>query len=134
MRREKSVVADDAAPDIEDSVISLFDLAVTKDKLLGRPSGGTMQFIRTLYQAEAYTELIVQRFRVITNYIEPTAFHRAFRTEGAHNHVATGPDGPSDLANIRIAVIPRSEKMKHCAIVPNVVRAGLQRGACYVGY
>ena len=113
---------------------SLFHLAVTEDKLLGCPSRGMMQFIRTLYHAKAYAKLIVQRFRVVTNYIQTTAFHRAFRTKGAHNHVAACPDGPSDLVNIRITILARSKKVKHCAIMPNVVRARLQRGACHVGY
>ena len=76
----------------------------------------------------------MQRFRVVTNYIQTTAFHGAFRTKGAHNHVAAGPDGPSDLANIRITILARSKKVKHCAIMPNLVRARLQRGPCYVGY
>jgi hypothetical protein len=80
-----------------------------------------MEFLRTLLQAEADAELLVQRFFVVAHDIETAALGGAFRPEGTHDDVASGPNRGSNLSNVGRALLRHGQEVKHGAVVPHVV-------------
>lgn len=50
-----------------------------------------------MYELEPSAELCMQRVCIVTRHVEPAAFRGTLRSEGADNHVASRPDGTSNL-------------------------------------
>src|SRR5712671_6158953 len=127
MRRETSGSSDDLAAVMGCSgPFCSFDLAVAKQKLLGSAKWCAVQFFGALHQTEAHAKLVVQRFCVIPNNVEPTAFSRTLWAECADDYMTTRLHSVADLSNIHSTVLARRKKMKHRTVVPYVVSSGLE--------
>ena|SRR5881396_562981 len=82
---------------------------------------------------ESDPEFFVQRFFLVAHDIEAAALRGAVRAERADDHLAAWLDGPGDIANVGSALLHCCQKMKHCSIVPDVVRAQTEFCDCHVG-
>ena len=99
----------------------LVDPAVAVKELLRGFKRCTVQLGRTLNQAETHAKLAVKRLGIVTHYLEPAAFRRAFWAKRANNNMTTRPDAARNLPDIGSALIWRGKTMKYRAVRPEVV-------------
>lgn len=106
-------------------------VAVAVDKLLHGTAWRAMRLDQMPDELETRAELGMQRARVVANNAQAAASGRSLRTKCRDNDMATGPYCPRDLAHVGRALLRRRQKMKHGAIVPDVVlRARKIKRAC----
>ena len=80
-----------------------------------------MKLYRTFHQSEAVTKFPLKRFDGVAHHIESAAFGGAFRAEGGDNQVATRLDGAGNLRDVGHTLLGFRKKVKHRAVVPNVI-------------
>src|SRR5665213_203787 len=80
-----------------------------------------MQFFQAVDQTKAPSEFPMQRVRIVTLNVQPTAFHRSFGTKSTDDHVPAWFDRLSDSVHVGNASGGGGLKMKHGAIVPDVI-------------
>ena len=92
-----------------------------------------MYLPRTLHQAEARPEFFVEASRIIPHHIKPAAFCRTLRAEGADDHMPARFHRSCDITNVRQPVFRRGQKVKNCAIMPDIVGMKRQAGLGHIG-
>ena len=71
-----------------------------------------------------HAELCVQRLRVIADHFESATFCGAFGAERTDQYVPPRPDRFGDLTDVSCTLVGRSQKMKHCPVVPHIIGVG----------
>lgn len=92
-----------------------------------------MQQRRTILQLEASPEFIMQGIGVIAHDIETTAFERPFGSERGNDYVPARFYRQQYLPDIGRSLLGFGEKVKHGAIMPNIVTILGQVGLSNVG-
>ena len=79
-----------------------------------------------------HRKLIVERFRIIADNIQPTTLCGAFQSQRTDNPMPTLFHSLCNLANISGTVSRCGEEMEDCSIVPYIVGCGLKVDSCDV--
>ena len=85
-----------------------------------------MQFLGTLDEPEALSELTVQGFGVISHDVEAATLCGTFGPERTHNNMSAGPYRPTGELDVSLSLLLRSEEVEHSAVMPDVEGAGGQ--------
>src|SRR5215470_15397810 len=99
----------------------LFDVAETVEELLSCAERRVVQFLDAIQQPKAHAKLCVQRFCVVANNLEPTAFGWSLRSKRANEHISTLLHRVCHLANVGSTLVHRGKEMKHRAVMPHIV-------------
>jgi hypothetical protein len=102
------------------NALSIALAAVTINKLLICTERRVMHFLLVRDQQESITEFRVQAFWLVSHHRQTTAFFRAIRGKGGHNHMTTRADCMHDPLDISVAVSRVSQKMEHRTVMPNI--------------
>jgi len=101
----------------------IFDSAVTVEELLSRAKRGLVKLGQVTQKLEAHTELSVQCICIVAYDGKAAALKRALGSEGSDDHLASGFDCGADQIHVPLAIARIGQKMKHGAVVPNIVVA-----------
>jgi len=85
-----------------------------------------VHFFRTFHEAKAPAQFVVERIGIVTHYVKPAAFGRAFRSKRPNNDVASSLNRVRHPLDVSRTLLLRSKKMEHGAIVPHVISLGLK--------
>jgi hypothetical protein len=80
-----------------------------------------VQFFQAVDQTKAPSEFPMQRVRIVTLDVQPTAFLRSFRPKRTNDDVPAWFDRLSGSVHVGNASGGGGQKMKHGAIVPDVI-------------
>lgn len=83
-----------------------------------------MQFRPVLDQTKMCPELIVKRFGIVSQHLEPTALRGNFRTKCAHNDVAAALYRTNHILNICDSLCVPGQEMEYRTIMPKIIRTG----------
>jgi hypothetical protein len=83
-------------------------------------------------QPETGAELVMQRIRGVSHYVQATALCRPLSPERGNDNVPAGSYGARDLAHVRGTVVQVGKKVKHGTVVPHVVLTGAKRVRCHI--
>ncbi len=84
------------------------------------------------HEAECRPELLPQRTSIVPDHVEATALPRPVHSERTQDHMAAHLQRPSYLPHVGRSIGSMRKKVKHGAIMPDVVCARLQLGLRHI--
>jgi hypothetical protein len=119
--REKSLASGAVVTLSQFAVLSGF-AAEAIQKFLGSTGRCKVIFSRAVDETERRPEFAVHGYRRVAYHIEAAAASGTFRSEARDDHVAFGSNCVSHLIDVTLPVLRLRQKMKDCAVMPDVVR------------